>query len=54
MKNNSHEEQLPKQEGDSSQGTSTPRVIKKSKIAKYVFIAIVTLAILTAVFLVIK
>lgn len=53
-KNESLEEKFPRQEGDLSRGTSAPRTVDKSKTAKYVFIAILAIAVLTVLFLAIK
>ena len=53
-KNKSLEESFPRHDGDSGQGTTTPRIVKKSKTAKYVFIAIVAITVLTVLFLAIK
>lgn len=53
-KNESLEEKFPRQEENPTSGTSTPRIVKKSKTAKYVFIAIVAISVLTVLFLAIK
>lgn len=52
--NKSLEEMLPRHEENSSSEATTPRIVKKSKTAKYVFIAIVAIVVLTVLFLAIK